>query len=59
MKAGFTLSGVAVASGSELTLYVPDQEPLAYSWRIETFDAGYGYQFSNLILDGYSYVRQD
>ena len=58
-KGSFTLIGVAVATGSTLMIYFPDQAPLTCSWRIEKFDAGYGYQFSNLILDGYSYVRQD
>lgn len=48
----------AVADGSSLTLHVPGG-PISYEqWSIDEFDAGYGYTFENLMLDGVSYVRQ-
>ncbi|CAM5232228.1 hypothetical protein SALBM311S_00741 [Streptomyces alboniger] len=57
-NSGQVLSGPAVAEGSSLTLYVPGG-PISYArWSIEEFDAGYGYTFENLLLDGVSYVRQ-
>ncbi|MFD8153384.1 hypothetical protein ACFV28_21880 [Streptomyces sp. NPDC059720] len=55
---GLVLEGTAVAEGTSLTLYVPGG-PIAYAyWSVEEFDAGYGYTFENLLLDGVSYVRQ-
>ncbi|MGW6523224.1 hypothetical protein [Streptomyces sp. NPDC054962] len=55
---GQVLSGPAVADGSSLTLHVPGG-PISYEqWSIDEFDAGYGYTFENLMLDGVSYVRQ-
>ncbi|AMW10711.1 hypothetical protein A4E84_15065 [Streptomyces qaidamensis] len=55
---GLVLEGSAVAEGTSMTLYVPIG-PIAYDyWAIEEFDAGYGYTFENLMLDGVSYVRQ-
>ncbi|MGC0211141.1 hypothetical protein [Streptomyces levis] len=55
---GTVLEGTAVAEGTSLTLYVPGG-PIAYEhWSIDAFDAGYGYTFENLRLDGVSYVRQ-
>lgn len=52
------LRGPAVVVGSSMTLHVPGG-PISYAhWSIEEFDAGYGYTFENLMLDGVSYVRQ-
>ncbi|MFI8216097.1 hypothetical protein [Streptomyces sp. NPDC085932] len=57
-NSGTVLEGTAVAEGTSLTLYVPGG-PIAYEhWSIDAFDAGYGYTFENLRLDGVSYVRQ-
>lgn len=55
---GLVLEGSAVVEGTSMTLYVPGG-PIPYEyWSIEEFDAGYGYTFENLRLDGISYVRQ-
>ncbi|MFI8889564.1 hypothetical protein [Streptomyces paradoxus] len=55
---GLVLEGSAVVEGTSMTLHVPIG-PIAYDyWSIEEFDAGYGYTFENLMLDGVSYVRQ-
>ncbi|MEV8553144.1 hypothetical protein AB0L04_25445 [Streptomyces glaucescens] len=55
---GRVLTGPAVADGSSLTIHVQGG-PITYAhWSIEEFDAGYGYTFENLLLDGVSYVRQ-
>ncbi|MFJ7180230.1 hypothetical protein ACIQXA_28430 [Streptomyces massasporeus] len=55
---GRVVEGTAVVDGTSMTLYVPGG-PIPYSsWSIEEFDAGYGYTFENLMLDGVSYVRQ-
>lgn len=55
---GLVLEGTAVVEGTSMTLYVPIG-PIPYEhWSIEQFDAGYGYTFENLRLDGVSYVRQ-
>ncbi|MEW1642302.1 hypothetical protein [Streptomyces sp. NPDC091219] len=55
---GGIFEGTAVAEDTSLTLYVPGG-PIHYRrWSIEAFEAGYGYTFENLMLDGVSYVRQ-
>lgn len=55
---GRELTGPAVVTGTSMTLYVPGG-PIEYQqWSIDAFDAGYGYTFQNLLLDGFSYVRQ-
>ncbi|MFC8142205.1 hypothetical protein ACFUKV_10605 [Streptomyces paradoxus] len=57
-NSGLVLEGSAVVDGTSMTLYVPGGPiPYAY-WSIEEFDAGYGYTFENLRMDGISYVRQ-
>ncbi|WP_158681041.1 hypothetical protein [Streptomyces viridochromogenes] len=57
-NSGLVLDGTAVVEGTSMTLYVPGG-PIPYAhWSIEQFDAGYGYVFENLKLDGSSYVRQ-
>ncbi|MCX5199760.1 hypothetical protein OOK31_38785 [Streptomyces sp. NBC_00249] len=41
-----------------MVLYVSGG-PIRYArWSVSEFDAGYGYTFENLVLDGVSYVRQ-
>ncbi|MFD3758043.1 hypothetical protein [Streptomyces sp. NPDC058622] len=50
--------GPAVVDGSSMTLYVTGGTISYAHWSIEKFDAGYGYTFENLKLDGVSYVRQ-
>jgi hypothetical protein len=57
-RGGATLDGPAVVESSQMTLYVPGGPILYRSWSIEEFDAGDGYVFENLMLDGVSYVRQ-
>ncbi|MFE0332290.1 hypothetical protein ACFW08_36955 [Streptomyces sp. NPDC058960] len=55
---GRVLTGPAVVDGSSMTLHVQGG-PISYEqWSIEKFDAGYGYTFESLLLDGVSYVRQ-
>ncbi|MFF4055579.1 hypothetical protein ACFYZ8_05660 [Streptomyces sp. NPDC001668] len=55
---GRVFEGTAVTEETSLTLYVPGG-PIHYRrWAIEAFEAGYGYEFENLMLDGVSYVRQ-
>lgn len=57
-NSGLVLDGTAVVEGSSMTLYV-SIGPIPYEqWSIEEFDAGYGYTFENLWLNGVSYVRQ-
>ncbi|GHB67560.1 hypothetical protein GCM10010347_42070 [Streptomyces cirratus] len=52
------LTGPAIVGNSSMVLYVPGG-PIRYSqWSVNEFDAGYGYTFENLVLDGVSYVRQ-
>jgi hypothetical protein len=50
--------GTVVVKGSRMTLYLPGMKPWTYEWSISNFSVS-GYDFSNLQLDGYSYVRQD
>lgn len=57
-NSGLVLDGTAVVEGSSMTLYVPGG-PIPYEhWSIEEFDAGHGYIFEDLTLNGVSYVRQ-
>ncbi|MBZ6475803.1 hypothetical protein [Streptomyces griseocarneus] len=50
--------GTAVVSGSSMVIHIPGGQMVVNHWSVETFEAGYGYVFENLILDGVSYVRQ-
>jgi hypothetical protein len=52
------IEGTVVVSGSTLILYLPGSAPQRYRWTVESFEVA-GMQFSNLSLDGFSYVRQD
>ena len=52
------IEGTIVVSGSKLTLYFPDSEPQTYRWSVESYEVS-GYSFTNLSLDGFTYVRQD
>jgi hypothetical protein len=52
------IEGTVVVSGKTLTLYFPGSEPQRYRWSIESYEVS-GYSFSNLSLDGFTYVRQD
>ena len=55
---GRVLTGPAVVGNSSMVLYVSGG-PIRYSqWSVREFDAGYGYTFENLVLDGVSFVRQ-
>ncbi|GLP68958.1 hypothetical protein TUSST3_55810 [Streptomyces sp. TUS-ST3] len=55
---GQVLRGPAVVDGSAMTLHIPGGPLYVRDWSITPFDAGYGYAFENLLLDGVSYVRQ-
>ncbi|MEU5047249.1 hypothetical protein [Streptomyces griseorubiginosus] len=55
---GQVLRGPAVVQGSAMTLHIPGGPLYVRNWSITPFDAGYGYAFENLSLDGVSYVRQ-
>ncbi|MGW7254917.1 hypothetical protein [Streptomyces sp. NPDC054834] len=52
------LEGPAVVEDSRMTLYVPGGPIVYESWYIDRIDAGYGYLFDSLMLDGVSYVQQ-
>lgn len=52
------IEGTVVVEGDRMTMYFPGQTPWEYAWSIDAFEVS-GYEFSNLLLDGYSYVRQD
>ncbi|MFI5933377.1 hypothetical protein [Actinoplanes sp. NPDC051494] len=58
-RIGVLRAGTVVISGEKLTLHFPDRAPQTFRWRIDPVDTGFGYGFSDLQLDGLSYVRQD
>ncbi|MFD3542440.1 hypothetical protein ACFWUQ_23530 [Streptomyces sp. NPDC058662] len=55
---GRVLTGPALVGNSSMALYVPGGPIRFARWSVSEFDAGYGYTFENLVLDGVSYVRQ-
>jgi hypothetical protein len=56
-KQGGGDSGTVVIAGSSMTLHLSGGVQSVDHWEITRFDAGYGYEFFNLTLDGTSYVR--
>jgi hypothetical protein len=58
-RIGVLRTGTVVVGKTTLTLYFPNRQPEEFRWQVSSIDAGYGYEFSNLQLDGLSYVRQD
>ena len=52
------VQGTVVIRGSVLTMYFPGVAPQKYRWSVESYEVS-GYAFSNLYLDGFTYVRQD
>lgn len=52
------MQGTMVVEQDILTLYFPGLAPQEYRWSTDSYSV-YGYAFSNLYLDGYTYVRQD
>ena len=56
-KRGGSESGTVVIDGRSMELHLPSGVQAISDWEITRFDAGYGYEFFNLILDGTSYVR--
>jgi hypothetical protein len=50
--------GTVVVKSDHMTFYFPGETPEAVRWQTDTFDVD-GYHFTNLMLDGFSYVRQD
>jgi hypothetical protein len=56
-NSGLVVDGTVVVQGSSMTMYL-DRGPLPIRrWTISEIDAGSGYRFLNLDLDGFSYVR--
>jgi len=49
--------GTVVVAGSSMTLYLPSGTRSA-TWSVEELDAGYGYGFLTLHMDGAKYTRQ-
>lgn len=52
------VQGTVVVEQDTLTLYFPGLAPQEYRWSTDSYSVE-GYAFSNLYLDGYTYVRQD
>ncbi len=52
------VEGTVVVEGDVLTLYLEDTAPQQYRWSTDTYELD-GFVFSNLYLDGYTFVRQD
>lgn len=46
-----------VIDGTSMELHLSSGVIAISHWEITRFDAGYGYEFFNLSLDGSSYVR--
>jgi hypothetical protein len=56
-KRGGTDSGTVVIDSNSMELHLSGGVVAISNWEITQFDAGYGYEFFNLVLDGTSYVR--
>lgn len=52
------IEGTVVVEGDKLTLHFPGSAPQTYRWSTDSYSLE-GYTFSNLYLDGFTYVRQD
>jgi hypothetical protein len=52
------LEGTVVVNGKVLTLYFVGMAPKEYRWSVDSYKVE-GYSFSNLYLNGFTYVRQD
>jgi hypothetical protein len=52
------LEGTVVVNGKVLTLYLVGMAPQEYRWSVDSYKVE-GYSFSNLYLNGFTYVRQD
>ena len=52
------LEGTVVVEGTTMTLYFDGMAPQEYRWSVDSYEVE-GYSFSNLYLDGFSFVRQD
>ena len=50
-------TGTVVVDGSSMELHLTGGVLAIDDWEISRFDAGYGYEFFNLVMDGTSYVR--
>lgn len=57
-RGNFEVQGTVVVEQDTLTLYLPGSAPQEYRWSTDFYSVD-GYAFSNLYLDGYTYVRQD
>ena len=55
---GIQRTGTVVVEGTNLTLHFPGRPSEQFRWQISPIYVG-GYKFSNLQLNGLSYVRQD
>ncbi|OJF11115.1 hypothetical protein [Couchioplanes caeruleus] len=58
-RIGVHRAGTVVVATTTLTLYFPGRQPETFRWKVSSIDGGFGYTFSNLQLNGLSYVRQD
>jgi hypothetical protein len=54
---GAVIDATVVVDDTTMTFYLPRGEQTR-RWSVEEIDAGSGYVFLNLSLDGFSYVRQ-
>jgi hypothetical protein len=55
---GLIIHGTVVIDGSRMTLHMTSGVETIRHWHVARFDAGYGYEFFNLVLDDSSYVRE-
>lgn len=53
---GLVIDGSVVLDGPRMIVTLPHHRFVA-AWSVQSFDAGYGYRFLNLTIDGVSYVR--
>lgn len=57
-RTGVHKVGTVDVKSDHMRFYFPNETPETVRWRTETFDLD-GYHYTNLMLDGFSYVRQD
>jgi hypothetical protein len=57
-RTGIYKVGTVIVKSDYMTFYFPGGRPETVRWKTDTPDV-YGYHFTNLMLDGFSYVRQD
>lgn len=55
---GRSVAGTVVVDGPAMSWFLAGERYDVQRWSVEQIDAGYGYLFLNLTLDGDSYVRE-